>query len=170
MPDPLASTGHHRAALPFQRIHEIPLEGPVGCSGAVTGTVTAPSRDMFLKQGIAGIRGFLDLATVLTPFLRLNDRTRPKHRTIRVAVWNPETPPTGVSETVTLSNPTLAVGPSHRWAEGRLSLVVEGASIEDITQICVEHDYRWRFRPGSRRGNSFLLEATENPATTRKAS
>ena len=37
-------------------------------------------------------------------------------------------------------------------------MVLEGFHLEEIAAWCFTHNYRWRFHPGSREENSFIIE------------
>ena len=120
---------------------------------------------MFIKNGISGIAGFLELAIVpiRTMFIR-PDRSQPLlsgGRVRKVALLEEVG---GVStEKPLLSGEAAAVQPMviETIKAGR-KMVLEGFPLEEIAAWCFQHNYRWRFHCHSPATNTFVLEPGKN--------
>ena len=118
---------------------------------------------MFMKNSIAGISGFLDLAMVP---LR-------SAATIRGIVWR-RTQQEGrivllrSRDAVEASEELVFQGDPQACPERAEALIargerilVDGLPLEEITALCSRHNYRWRLHPDRKSRLRFILEPAQ---------
>ena len=130
-----------------------------------SGTGIAEERDMFLKNGISGIAGFLDLAIVPIKSALAGDPGSgqdPSGAVVRKIALVEEAD--GVSvEKVLFSGETDAVqSRAIELIKAGRKMVLEGFPLEEIAAWCFAHNYRWRFHNHFPAKNAFILEPGKN--------
>jgi hypothetical protein len=119
---------------------------------------------MFLRNSMASIAGFLDLAGLPLRGAGPGEASdRLPRNAGRIAVIRQ----TGTSE---VEAEPLFQGDFEAcqlraielMQRGEL-LVIEGFHVERITRWCGEFNYRWRFRPSRKQTSAFILEPARDP-------
>jgi len=132
---------------------------------ACFGTGIAENCGVFIKNGISGIAGYLDLAIVPIKSVLVRPSQsgqRPLKAGVRKVALMEEGG--GVSvEKLLLSGEAAAVQPmAIEMIKAGRKMVLEGFPLEEIAAWCFKHNYRWRFHNHSPAKNTFILEPGKN--------
>jgi hypothetical protein len=120
---------------------------------------------VFIKNGISGIAGYLDLAIVPIKSVLVRppkSGQHPLNAGVRKVALMEEGG--GVSvEKLLLSGEAAAVQPmAIEMIKAGRKMVLEGFPLEEIAAWCFKHNYRWRFHNHSPAKNTFILEPGKN--------
>jgi len=119
---------------------------------------------MFLRTGITSLRGFLDLTAL---FSSDKDASSAKPMTTNhrsISLWDEATYPQVNQEYVVAEKPQLDTGNAAEWARDRQTMLLEGFALEEVTEICMSNDYRWRCSAGHTTVPAFLISPVTTPA------
>ena len=120
---------------------------------------------MFMKNSIAGISGFLDLAMVplrSAAMIRgIGWGRTPKEGRIAL-LRNGDTAETS-EELVFRGDLQVCPQRAEAFIARGERIVVEGLSLEAITTLCSRHNYRWRLHPDRKPRLRFILESAQMP-------
>jgi hypothetical protein len=123
---------------------------------------------MFMKNSIAGISGFLDLAMVplrsAAVIHGIGLRRRQKEGRV-VLLRNGDT--ADASEELVFEGDLQACPQRAEAVIARGERVVaDGIPLEEITALCSRHNYRWRLHPDRKPRLRFILEPAQVPSAT----
>jgi len=126
---------------------------------------------MFIKNGISGIAGFLDLAIVpiksalvgrATPGGRLTEAGPRK-----IALLE-ESGGVFVEKLLFCGEAAAVQSKVIEAIKAGRKMVLEGFPIEEIAACCFQHNYRWRFHSHPPARNAFILEPGKDFRTDAK--
>ena len=132
---------------------------------ACFGTGIAKNCGVFIKNGISGIAGYLDLAIVPIKSVLVRPPKSGQHPLsagVRKVALMEEGGGVSVEELL-LSGEAAAVQPiAIEMIKTGRKMVLEGFPLEEIAAWCFKHNYRWRFHNHAPAKNTFILEPGRN--------
>ena len=126
-----------------------------------------PTFDMFMKNAISGISGFLDLALVpLRSAAVMRGLCRRALKEGQVMLLPNEDSGQVKGDLVFQGDPLACPQRAESLMADGGRVMTEGIPLEEIAVLCSRHNYRWRFHPDQKQRLRVVLEPARLASTT----
>lgn len=122
---------------------------------------------MVIENGISGLGGLLDLATIPIKTAFRRDRKlhgQPAPGVARKISLMEEAGGVSVEKLLLCGEPEAVQSMAIEMFQSGRKLVLAGVPLEQVAAWCFQHNYRWRFHHDSSAQSAFILEPGKPPA------